>query len=57
MGSAVFSYKSESCKHADGCLMNTVKTAVNALKYGVCIEIGRQLTRVILLLFRKRNVK
>ena len=57
MGTAFLGYKSESCRHPDSCFLNAIKTAVNSLKYGLCIEAGREIIRLVLLLIRKRNPK
>lgn len=57
MGTAFLHYRSTSCRHSDSCFINALKVSLNSLKYGVIIEAGRELIRVIMMMVKQKSFR
>ena len=54
--SSLFSSKHNLCKHKDSCVLNTLKQALVALKYGVYIEVIINLAKLLMALLKKKGM-
>lgn len=52
----LLTYKNNHCKHKDSCVINMIKQALVALKYGVTIEVIINLAKLLLSLLKKKGM-